>query len=117
MANGAVRGPTSNLVAKVVGRVAWEMDSAGPEFANKEGFVVVEKLVKDAVAFVLSHAVSLTEEGLHLIDASSDTDGWLLPLVILEPILEIRGGGEMVSVSVRLEYPANSVSLLLHDRE
>jgi hypothetical protein len=78
---------TSDLIPKVIWRVAWEMESGGCDAANGEPLVVIEEVVEDLLVFFFADVVSHAEEVLDLCDALADSYRRFESLGLVELVL------------------------------
>ena len=99
----------------MVGRVARKMDDFCFEISDVKDLVVVEEMVESVFKLADWHAVFLSERLLDLSDPFADADGRLEALDTVQNLLEIRGRGQVVCVSVRFE-DSNDVVALRFDR-
>lgn len=94
-----------------------EMHGSSLQIPNSKHFIVVEKLVESILVFRGRDAVSLPKPLLYLVNAPSYTNRRPASLPLLELLLEICCGGQVVGVRVCFEDPVDSVTLLLCQSE
>lgn len=108
---------TSDHVAHVVGGVAGEVHRLDLELAEGKHVVVIDQTIEDAFVLGLVDAIAAGEALLDGVDSLSDANGGLgvVRAGLLELLLEVPRGGEVVGVDVGLEDVPDSVPVLLDE--
>lgn len=107
----------SNLVAKMVGRVAWEMHGARLKIANGKNFVVFKELDEDIFVLLLGHAVLAAKEILYLANALSNPDGRLSALVLGQTLLQVGCSGDVIRVGMSFQDHFHLIVLFVNQSE